>query len=65
MMTDNFCSYLQNRLIQTSQTEGQLYSDTSPSSIHCSLLKPSTTVTRDSQMSVTTVLALATLDGTT
>jgi hypothetical protein len=33
MMTDNFCSYLQNRLIQTSQTGGQQYSDTSPFSI--------------------------------
>ena len=30
MMTDNFCFYLQNRLIQTSQTWGQWYSDTSP-----------------------------------
>ncbi len=29
MTTDNFCFYLQNRLIQTSQT-GQSYSDTSP-----------------------------------
>jgi hypothetical protein len=29
----NFCFYLQNRLIQTSQTEGQWYSDTSPFSI--------------------------------
>ena len=26
--TDNFCFYLQNRLIQTSQTGGQWYSDT-------------------------------------
>jgi hypothetical protein len=33
MTTDNFCFYLQNRLIQTSQTEGQRYSDTSPLSI--------------------------------
>ncbi len=33
MTTDNFCFYLQNRLIQTSQTEGQWYSDTSPFSI--------------------------------
>jgi hypothetical protein len=33
MMTDNFCFYLQNRLIQTSQTGGQRYSDTSPFSI--------------------------------
>jgi hypothetical protein len=33
MTTDNFCFYLQNRLIQTSQTEGQRYSDTSPFSI--------------------------------
>jgi hypothetical protein len=29
-MTDNFCFYLQNRQIQTSQTGGQWYSDTSP-----------------------------------
>ncbi len=33
MTTDNFCFYLQNRLIQTSQTGGQWYSDTSPFSI--------------------------------
>jgi hypothetical protein len=33
MTTDNFCFYLQNRLIQTSQTGGQWYSDTSPLSI--------------------------------
>ncbi len=31
--TDNFCFYLQNRRIQTSQTGGQWYSDTSPFSI--------------------------------
>jgi len=30
MTTDNFCFYLQSRLIQTSQTGGQWYSDTSP-----------------------------------
>jgi hypothetical protein len=30
MTTDNFCLYLQNRLIQISQTWGQRYSDTSP-----------------------------------
>jgi hypothetical protein len=35
MTTDNFCFYLQNRLIQTSQTGGQQYSDTSPFSIPC------------------------------
>jgi hypothetical protein len=35
MTTDNFCFYLQNRLIQTSQTGGQRYSDTSPFSIPC------------------------------
>jgi hypothetical protein len=29
MITDNFCFYLLNRLIQTSQTGGQWYSDTS------------------------------------
>ncbi len=33
MTTDNFCFYLQNRLIQTGQTGGQWYSDTSPFSI--------------------------------
>ncbi len=33
MGTDNFCLYLQNRLILTSQTGGQWYSDTSPFSI--------------------------------
>jgi len=35
MITDNFCFYLQNRLIQTSQRGGQWYSDTSPFSIPC------------------------------
>ena len=35
MTTDNFCFYLQNRLIQASQTGGQRYSDTSPFSIPC------------------------------
>ncbi len=30
MTTDNFCFYLQNRLIQSSQTGGQQYRDTSP-----------------------------------
>jgi hypothetical protein len=33
MTTDNFCFYLQNRLIQTVQTGGQLYNDTSPFSV--------------------------------
>ncbi len=33
MTTDNLCFYLQNRLIQTGQTGGQWYSDTSPFSI--------------------------------
>jgi hypothetical protein len=33
--TDNFCFYLQNRVIQTSQTGGQQYSDTFPFSIPC------------------------------
>jgi hypothetical protein len=33
MTIDNFCFYLQIRLIQTSQTGGQQYSDTSPFSI--------------------------------
>ncbi len=35
MTTDNFYFYLQNRLIQTSQTGGQPYGDTSPFSIPC------------------------------
>jgi hypothetical protein len=39
MTTDNFCFYLQNRLIQTSQTGGQCYSDTSPFSIPCISIK--------------------------
>ena len=30
MTTDDFCFYLQNRLVQTSQTGGQWYSDTFP-----------------------------------
>ncbi len=34
MTTDILCFYLQNRLIQTSQTGGQRYSDTSLFSIH-------------------------------
>jgi hypothetical protein len=33
MTTDNFCFYFQNRLIRTSKTGGQRYSDTSPFSI--------------------------------
>ncbi len=39
MTTDDFCFYLQNRLIQTSQTGGQWYSDTSPFSIPWSNLR--------------------------
>ena len=38
MTTDNFCFYLQIRLIQTSQTGGKPYSDTSPFSIPCLIL---------------------------
>jgi hypothetical protein len=37
MTTDNFCFYLQNRLIKTSQTGGQWHRDTSPLSIPCSI----------------------------
>jgi hypothetical protein len=33
MTIDNFCFYLQNRIIQISQTGGQWYSDTFPFSI--------------------------------
>jgi hypothetical protein len=39
MTTKNNCFYLQNRLIQTSQTGGQQYIDTSPSSIPWSKYK--------------------------
>jgi hypothetical protein len=38
MTIDNFCFYLEKRLIQTSQTGGQWYSDTSPFSIPCVIL---------------------------
>ena len=37
MRTVNFCLYLQNRLIQTGQTGGQQYGDTSPFSIPWSM----------------------------
>ncbi len=40
MTTDNFCFYLQNRLIQTKKAGGQQYSDTSPFSIHCHIYLP-------------------------
>ncbi len=47
MLTDNCCFYLENRLIQTSQTGGQQYSDTSPFSISGSVsLSVSTKMTR-------------------
>ncbi len=39
MTTDNFCFNLEKRLIQTSQTGGQWYSDTSPFSIPCVILR--------------------------
>jgi hypothetical protein len=39
MTTDNFCFYLKNRLIQTSQKGGQQYSGTSPFSIPFSILQ--------------------------
>jgi hypothetical protein len=35
MTTEMLCFYLQNRLIQTSQTRGQWYNDTSHFSIPC------------------------------
>jgi len=38
MTTDNVCFYLQNRLIQTNQTGGQWYSDTSPFSIASTII---------------------------
>jgi hypothetical protein len=39
MTTDNLCFYFQNRLIQTSQTGGRRYSDTSPFSIPWTIYK--------------------------
>ncbi len=39
MTTENFCFYLQNRLIQTSQIGGQQYSDTSSFSIPCTYIE--------------------------
>jgi len=39
MKTDNFCFYLQNRLIQTIQTGGQWYNDTVAHTTFFSLLK--------------------------
>jgi hypothetical protein len=39
MTTENFCFYLQNRLMQTSQTGGQWYNDTSPFSIPCKKIR--------------------------
>jgi hypothetical protein len=71
-----FVFYLQNRLIQTSQTGGQWYSDTSPFSIPCMNLfltcccaisgasaNPSLAVTR-SRGHVMTVTRLVVLSGT-
>ncbi len=37
MTTDNFCFYLQNRLIQTSQTGGQWFRDTVFYQVQCTL----------------------------
>ncbi len=46
MTSEIFCFYLQNRLIQTSQTGGQWYCDTSPFSIPCIILKVSSEIKR-------------------
>jgi hypothetical protein len=46
MTTDNFCFYLQNRLIQASQTRGQWYSDTSSLSIPCQSIRVCSALTR-------------------
>jgi hypothetical protein len=45
MTTDNFRFYLQNRLIQTGQTGGQWYSDTSPFSVPWLVTKKKSFVT--------------------
>ncbi len=49
MITDNFCFYLQNRLIQTSQTGGQRYCDTSPFSIPWWRVQNPTLTSRESK----------------
>jgi hypothetical protein len=57
MTTENICFYLQSRLIQTSQTGGQWYSDTSPFSIPC--------CKHHGQATETVALSLSTLDDVT
>jgi hypothetical protein len=56
MTTDNFCFYLQNRLIQTSQTGGQWYSDTSlfsiPFTSHCVQRLPGANVMKLSTVAI-------------
>jgi hypothetical protein len=52
MTTDNFCFYLQNRLIQTSQTGGQCYSDTSPFSIPWYHISIRSSIGRDKRASL-------------
>jgi hypothetical protein len=52
MTTDNFGFYLQNRLIQTSQTGGQWYSDTSPFSIPWFLRLKNKTAEKDKKILV-------------
>ncbi len=69
MTTDNFCFYLQIRLIQTSQTGGQWYSDASPFSIPClNILVIAWTnlsqgsLTKEGRLSTVDLLVLMSLD---
>jgi hypothetical protein len=51
MTTDIFCFYLQNRLIQISQTVGQWYSDSSPLVFPVCRWNPRTESARSGQIS--------------
>ncbi len=52
MTTDNFCFCFQNRLIQTSQTGGHQYSDTSPFSIPWSTTSESSIMLLEASLSI-------------
>ncbi len=56
MTTDNICFHLQDRFIQTSQTGGQQYGDTSPFSIPCTNKKDPTAQGHEDKYSKTSFL---------
>jgi hypothetical protein len=59
MTSDNFCFYLPNKLIQTSQTGGQWYCDTSPFSIPCSQIYELSWLTLSLSLSLSLCLSLS------